>query len=213
MNVPVALLILGGGALLVWSGIIDPPKGVAGLLGPILRGEAPPTSSHAPATRESLTGYAEELGAGLAAAGIGIATGGAVAGGKGNAIVAEGRKQLGKPYQWAGNGPARFDCSGLTLWCYSHAAGIKIPRVAEAQRRAGKKTSHPVPGDLVFFGLPAHHVGIYIGGGQHLHAPHTGDVVKISSVAGTRQHGEPVEYRTWLSAPAPKPAPRKTMEM
>lgn len=194
MNIPIALLILGGGALLVWSGLIDPPGGVAGLLGPILRGEAPPTSSHEPATVESLTAFAESLGGAVATAGIGLATG--AGGATGNVIVDEARRQLGKPYRWGGNGPANFDCSGLTRWCY-RKAGTSIPRVAESQRRAGSPTSSPRPGDIVFFGVPAHHCGIVIGGGQMIHAPHTGDVVKISS---TRGQSGPISYRTWTAA-------------
>jgi cell wall-associated NlpC family hydrolase len=90
--------------------------------------------------------------------------------------------QLGKPYVWAAAGPGSFDCSGLALYAYK-AAGISLPHSAAMQSRMGTPVSLNAlqPGDLVFFyGLG--HVGIYIGGGNVVHAPHTGDVVKVTPV-------------------------------
>jgi peptidoglycan hydrolase CwlO-like protein len=98
-----------------------------------------------------------------------------------NSIVAYASNFLGTPYQWGGNGPSTFDCSGFTSYVYSHF-GIGLPRVAADQQNVGTPVSRDQlqPGDLVFFGSPAHHVGIYVGDGCFIHAPKTGDVVKIS---------------------------------
>lgn len=101
-----------------------------------------------------------------------------------NAIIAYASNFLGRPYEWGANGPNTFDCSGLTKYVYAHF-GIKIPRVSRDQAKAGKYVpkSQLKPGDLVFFkkpGKPVHHVGIYIGNDSMIHAPQTGDVVKIS---------------------------------
>ena len=100
--------------------------------------------------------------------------------------------QLGSPYVWGAEGPATFDCSGLTSFAYA-AAGITIPRVSRAQfaAYAGLRpvdSPHLVPGDQVFFadnpGNPGtiHHVGMYIGKGLMVEAPHTGAVVRTSSI-------------------------------
>lgn len=96
-------------------------------------------------------------------------------------VIEEGEKYLGVPYVWGGTTPNGFDCSGLMQYVYAKY-GIALPRVAEDQQRAGIQIpiTQMKPGDLIFFGYPAHHVAMYIGNGQYLHAPHTGDVVKIS---------------------------------
>jgi cell wall-associated NlpC family hydrolase len=106
--------------------------------------------------------------------------------------VAVALAQLGSPYVWGAEGPATFDCSGLTSFAYA-AAGIAIPRVSRDQfaAYAGLRPVDPlhlVAGDLVFFadspGSPAtiHHVGMYIGKGLMVEAPHTGAVVRTSSI-------------------------------
>jgi cell wall-associated NlpC family hydrolase/outer membrane murein-binding lipoprotein Lpp len=89
--------------------------------------------------------------------------------------------QLGKPYQWGASGPSSYDCSGLTMASWA-AAGVSLPHSSSAQYGSGPHVSRGdlQPGDLVFFGSPIHHVGIYIGGGKMIHAPHTGTVVQIS---------------------------------
>jgi peptidoglycan DL-endopeptidase CwlO len=97
--------------------------------------------------------------------------------------------QLGDPYRWGATGPDRFDCSGLTSSAY-RAAGVSIPRVSRAQWGAGPhvQVDRLLPGDLIFYadnpGDPAtiHHVGMYIGNGLMVHAPHTGDVVRVASI-------------------------------
>jgi cell wall-associated NlpC family hydrolase len=97
-------------------------------------------------------------------------------------VVGVAMSQLGTPYVWAGAAPGGFDCSGLVMWAYSQV-GVSLPHSTYAQYNVGVPVSKDQlqPGDLVFFdGLG--HVGIYIGGGQFVHAPHTGDVVKISGM-------------------------------
>jgi peptidoglycan DL-endopeptidase CwlO len=97
--------------------------------------------------------------------------------------------QLGDPYRWGATGPDMFDCSGLTSSAY-RAAGVGIPRVSRAQWGAGPhvQVSNLLPGDLLFYadnpGDPStiHHVGMYIGNGLMVHAPHTGDVVRVASI-------------------------------
>jgi peptidoglycan DL-endopeptidase CwlO len=93
--------------------------------------------------------------------------------------------QLGTPYVWGGAAPGGFDCSGLVSWAYAQAGLGGLPHYTGALWNAGTHISSQAdlaPGDLVFFhGLG--HVGMYIGGGNFVHAPHTGDVVKISNLA------------------------------
>jgi len=98
-------------------------------------------------------------------------------------VVSIARRYLGAPYVWAASGPNYFDCSGLTMFVYRQV-GVSLPHSSRAQINCGARVSRGdlQPGDLVFFGSPIHHVGLYIGGGQMIHAPQTGDVVKISPV-------------------------------
>ncbi len=102
--------------------------------------------------------------------------------------IAFARAQLGLPYQWGGDGPAHndagFDCSGLTHAAYA-AAGIELPRTADTQYNAGPHVAPWIPlapGDLVFYGTPAHvhHVGLYIGNNQMINAPTFGQPVQIA---------------------------------
>ena len=76
-------------------------------------------------------------------------------------------------YRYGGTTTAGFDCSGFTSYVYRQV-GKSIPRTAEAQRAASSKVSNPVPGDLIFFGYPAYHVGIYAGGNMMYDSPRTG---------------------------------------
>lgn len=98
-----------------------------------------------------------------------------------NQLIAYAKQFQGVPYVWGGSTPSGFDCSGFTSYVYRHV-GISLPRVSRDQQRVGTRISvdQVQPGDLVFRGNPAHHVGIYIGNGQYIHAPQTGDVVKIA---------------------------------
>ena len=98
-------------------------------------------------------------------------------------VVGVAMAQLGKPYVWGTAGPSTFDCSGLVVYSFAQV-GVSLPHSSYALWNVGVYVSKDQlePGDLVFFdGLG--HVGIYIGGGQFIHAPHTGDVVKISSLS------------------------------
>ncbi|MDP9258097.1 MAG: NlpC/P60 family protein [Actinomycetota bacterium] len=93
--------------------------------------------------------------------------------------------QLGTPYVWGGSAPGGFDCSGLVTWAFAQAGRSGLPHYTGALWLSGTRVSSQTdlaPGDLVFFhGLG--HMGIYIGNDQFVHAPHTGDVVKISSLS------------------------------
>jgi cell wall-associated NlpC family hydrolase len=99
-------------------------------------------------------------------------------------VVGIAMQYLGVPYVWGGASPSGFDCSGLVMYVYAQV-GISLPHSSYAQYNVGVPVSYSElqPGDLVFFyGLG--HVGIYVGGGNFIHAPHTGDVVKISNMSG-----------------------------
>jgi cell wall-associated NlpC family hydrolase len=102
------------------------------------------------------------------------------------AAIEFARAQLGKPYVYAAAGPDAYDCSGLTMAAYA-SAGIFFPHYSGAQYSALPHVplDSMRPGDLVFWGPGGSaHVGLYIGNGMMIHAPHTGDVVKIASVYG-----------------------------
>jgi hypothetical protein len=138
--------------------------------------------------------------------------------------LAEAKKYLGTPYLWGGSSPKTgFDCSGLVQWAYAKA-GISIPRVTDQQILAPGATHvdrrHLLPGDLVFFQDSTgyvHHVGISLGGDRFLHSPHTGDVVKISSLketyyaqwfAGGRRFDHPVSLRAQAASVPPEEVAR-----
>jgi cell wall-associated NlpC family hydrolase len=91
--------------------------------------------------------------------------------------------QLGTPYVWGGGAPGGFDCSGLIAWAYAQV-GVSLPHHAASQYAMGTPVPMDAlePGDIVSF-HGSGHAGIYIGGGQYVHAPQTGDVVKVSSLA------------------------------
>ena len=97
-------------------------------------------------------------------------------------VVAYARSRIGCPYVWAASGPRAFDCSGLAMWCYARV-GISLPHSSSEQYDSGQHVSRKdlEPGDLVFFGSPIHHVGIYIGGGDMIEAPYTGMRVRVAS--------------------------------
>jgi cell wall-associated NlpC family hydrolase len=96
-------------------------------------------------------------------------------------IVGIAQSMFGVPYAYGGSSPSGFDCSGLTQWVYGHA-GISIPRTASAQQSAATRVSSPAPGDLVFFGYPAYHVGIYVSPGQMIDAQRPGTTVGYHSI-------------------------------
>jgi cell wall-associated NlpC family hydrolase len=99
-------------------------------------------------------------------------------------VVGYAMSFVGTPYVWGGASPSGFDCSGFVMYVYAHF-GVSLPHSSYAQYGYGSPVSRSQlePGDLVFFdGLG--HVGIYVGGGSFIHSPHTGDVVKVSSMTG-----------------------------
>jgi cell wall-associated NlpC family hydrolase len=115
------------------------------------------------------------------------------------------RKQIGKPYQWGADGPNSYDCSGLAMAAW-RKAGVKLPRVTYAQyRKVDRKVKYGnlEPGDLIFFHGRSH-VGLFVGHGRFLHAPHTGAKVRINKIgkrrkkqfAGAVRPGAPA-YREW----------------
>ena len=101
----------------------------------------------------------------------------------GNAIVSYAYNFIGTPYVYGATGPDTFDCSGFTSYVYANAAGINITRTTYSQMGVGTPVSYDElqPGDLVFT-YGGDHVGIYVGGGQYIHAPQPGDSVKVGNI-------------------------------
>lgn len=109
---------------------------------------------------------------------------------RGARVVEEAMRYLGVPYVYGGGGPQGFDCSGLVQYVF-RKFGVELPHytVTQAQRGVPVARSELRPGDVIFFGENGgtgflYHVGIYVGGNRFIHAPHTGDVVKISPLEG-----------------------------
>jgi cell wall-associated NlpC family hydrolase len=100
------------------------------------------------------------------------------------AAVDAALSQVGKPYQWGAAGPDSYDCSGLTMWAWAHA-GVSLPHNSGMQYSATPRVDRSdwQPGDLLFFGSPIHHVGMYIGNGQMVEAPYTGAQVRVVSAS------------------------------
>jgi peptidoglycan DL-endopeptidase CwlO len=113
----------------------------------------------------------------------------AVASSKAAAVLRYAYAQLGKPYRYGASGARTFDCSGLTMKAWA-AAGVAISHNAAAQYYSTKHVAKNAlqPGDLVYFGRPIHHVGIYIGGGKFIEAPYTGADVRISNLSARHDY-------------------------
>ena len=108
--------------------------------------------------------------------------------------------QLGKPYVWGATGPNSYDCSGLMLRAFQAAGVTSMPRVSQAQQvwATPVDVKDIQPGDLVFFGRPAYHVGVYIGGGLMIDAPYTGSHVRVDRVwSSVSSYGRAI----WSSPP------------
>lgn len=144
-------------------------------------------------TSASGTDFADTLSA---------ARGGTGTGDLGDAAVRLARRYTGVPYKWGGTDPDKgLDCSGLVQLVYRQL-GVNLPRVSQQQQHSGTEVplSRAQPGDLVFFGEPAHHVGIYVGDGKMIDAPHTGSTVGVHKLYGTPSHVRRVVPQT--AAPA-----------
>jgi cell wall-associated NlpC family hydrolase len=104
------------------------------------------------------------------------------ASGRAKAAIDEGYRQLGKPYRYGGNGPQNFDCSGFTSWVW-RAAGVSLPRTSRDQYAQGRKVARAdiQPGDLLYFGSPIGHVGVYVGDGQMINSPQSGGNVRVQT--------------------------------
>jgi peptidoglycan DL-endopeptidase CwlO len=167
-------------------------------------------------------------GAAGAQLGAGEQVAGMVADPRALAAVRHALRQLGKPYEWAAEGPNSYDCSGL-VWDAYRTVGITLPRVAAYQYNATTKiqVNALLPGDLLFFGPPGHwtgigHMGMYIGNGKMVQAPTTGDVVKISTprwsnfygatrvIPAVRGPAPPTQPPTTAPSPSPSPSPSPT---
>jgi cell wall-associated NlpC family hydrolase len=163
---------------------------------PSLAIKAAKMSGYQPGKAGMFSGFAK----GLAQAGAGADM--AATSTAARAIVGLARQYIGTPYQWGGESPKGFDCSGFAQFLYGKS-GIRIPRTTYTQWQAGHAVPHGQlqPGDLVFFrgsdskgGLPGH-VGVYIGNGKMIDAPHTGSSVRIESIdsfggyMGARRYG------------------------
>ncbi len=147
--------------------------------------QARPSQAPAPvaASLEAATPAAEELAPAVAAPAA-----------RYGGVVGIAMQYLGVPYVWGGASPSGFDCSGLIMYAYGKM-GISLPHHAASQYAMGSPVSRDQleAGDLVFFnGLG--HAGIYVGGGSFIHAPHSGDVVKISSLSDSWY------AQTWVGA-------------
>ena len=103
---------------------------------------------------------------------------------EGETALRYARRQLGKPYEWGAEGPRTYDCSGLTSEAWAHA-GTPIPRTSEEQwaRLPRVELKDLRPGDLVLYFPEATHVAIYLGRGQVIEAPRTGEKIRISPIA------------------------------
>ena len=132
---------------------------------------------HARAAATSQSGGSSSVDAGAPSVNVPPPSGSA------QVAVDTARAQLGKPYVYAGSGPSVFDCSGLTMYAWA-AAGVSLPHNAEAQYESLPHVdqSQLEPGDLVFFGSPIHHVGMYVGGGTMIEAPYTGVDVRYHTI-------------------------------
>ncbi|HEU5214582.1 MAG TPA: NlpC/P60 family protein [Gaiellaceae bacterium] len=142
-------------------------------------------AAQAAAARQARAAAQVQASAPTGSFGVGDQSGGSVPSTHYSGVVGIAMHYLGTPYVWGGSSPSGFDCSGFVMYVFAQV-GISLPHYTVAQWSYPNAVSVPrdelQPGDLVFFaGLG--HVGIYVGNGQFIHAPHTGDVVRIDSLS------------------------------
>jgi cell wall-associated NlpC family hydrolase len=171
-------------------------------------GALPRPSTSPAATGATGQGFAGALASALADTGqvgaVASPSTGTSPGPGGADAVSLARSYTGVPYRWGGTDPSTgLDCSGLTQLVFKRL-GVQLPRVAADQSKAGTPVASLAdaePGDLVFFGTPAHHVGIYAGNGTMVDAPHTGSTVGVHKL-----WGQPSAIRRVLPAAAQETA-------
>jgi len=150
---------------------------------------------------QALDSATSQLSATTSAGTLSPASVGTTSGLTGDAVVSQARRYLGVPYLWGGTDPSKgLDCSGLVQLVYGQL-GVQLPRVAADQARMGQPVANLAdarPGDLVAFGSPVDHIGIYAGNGVMVVAPHTGTSVQIEPVYET-----PTAIRRIVADPAP----------
>ena len=145
-------------------------------------------------TKDSTTGNAGSTNGGAANTGSSssdLVGSSAPSSGKGAEAVAFAKAQIGKPYVFGATGPGSYDCSGLTMAAWQ-AAGVQLDRTSQSQFSDGVPVSRSdlQPGDLVFFyGSPPDHVGIYVGNGVVIHAPHPGESVQYAQLSSMPYSG------------------------
>lgn len=103
-------------------------------------------------------------------------------------VIGWAQSELGKPYVYGDEGPNTFDCSGLMQFIFAKI-GVVLPRTAHEQQAYATPVASPAPGDLVFYGSPAHHVGLYLGAGKMIDAPDVGQNVRVEAVGTPTSYG------------------------
>jgi peptidoglycan DL-endopeptidase CwlO len=148
---------------------------------PAIASPASASSAVAGSSRKVTTRIAALMCAGAAA--VTLSACGGNGSGTGSRAVAIASQQAGEPYVYGAAGPNSFDCSGFTQYVYGRL-GVGLPRTAAQQANAVRSVprSSARPGDLIFIGSPAYHVGIYAGGGRFWTAPKPGDVVRLQPI-------------------------------
>jgi cell wall-associated NlpC family hydrolase len=135
------------------------------------------------ATKTHSSGSSNGSSNGNGSAGADVPSGNVPSSQVGGSVIDIAMQFMGVPYVWGGASPSGFDCSGFVMYVFARA-GVSLPHSSRAQFGYGVAVSRDAlqPGDLVFFGSPIHHVGIYVGGGNMINAPYTGSSVHINSI-------------------------------